>query len=84
MPTLDGYIHADTPHERTVQPAGYRYGCHSAERGGANPRGGQTRHVAHPWSANAVRLVVTDWLPMPCGHNTRATDPACIGCANNA
>ena len=24
----------------------------------------------------------TDWLPIPCGHTTRATDAACEGCVN--
>lgn len=81
-PLMPGYIHADTPHERTIQPAGYRYGCHSA-RTGTQPRGAQTRYIAHPWNANAGRLVVTDWLPKSCGHDLRTTDPACAGCANN-
>ena len=30
MPVMPGYIHADIPHERTIQPAGYLYGCSSA------------------------------------------------------
>lgn len=83
MPTLDGYAHADIPHEKTVQHAGYRYGCSSARTGDDKPRGGTTKYIAHPWSANAGRLVVTDWLPKPCGHDDRARDPACAGCANN-
>lgn len=33
-PLLPGYAYADTPHELTVQPSGYRYGCHGrANRG---------------------------------------------------
>jgi hypothetical protein len=82
MPTLDNYAFADTPHERTIQPAGYRYGCSSARTGDDKPRGGQTRYIAHPWSANAGRLIVTDWLPRSCCHSERATDAACEGCAN--
>ena len=27
-------------------------------------------------------VVQSDWLPIPCGHTTRATDAACEGCAN--
>lgn len=76
MPTLEHYAFADTPHERTIQPAGYRYSCHGTRRGG------QTRYIAHPWSANAGRLVVSDWLPIACGHDMRTTDPACEGCDN--
>ena len=26
MPVMPGYIHADTPHEKTIQHAGYLYG----------------------------------------------------------
>ncbi len=82
MPVMPGYIHADTPHESTIQAAGYLYGCSSERTGDANPRGGTTKYIAHPWSANAGRLVVTDWLPIPCGHTTSATDAACAGCQN--
>lgn len=82
MPVMPGYAFADAPHEKTVQPAGYRYGCSSARTGDDKPRGGQTRYIAHPWNANAGRLIVTDWLPKPCGHDARRTDAACSGCAN--
>ena len=82
MPVMPGYTHADTPHPATIQPAGYRYGCSSARTGDTSPRGGTTKHIAHSWSANAGRLVVTDWLPRSCCHSERATDAACDGCAN--
>ena len=82
MPVMPGYTHADTPHPATIQPAGYRYGCSSARTGDTSPRGGTTKHIAHSWSANAGRLVVTDWLPRSCCHSERATDAACEGCAN--
>lgn len=82
MPLMPGYTFADTPHPATVAPAGYRYGCHSTRTGDTSPRGGTTKYIAHPWSANAGRLIVTNWLPIPCGHTTRATDAACEGCAN--
>ena len=76
------YDYADTPHPATVQPAGYRYGCSSARTGDTSPRGGTTKHIAHPWNANAGRLVVTEWLPRSCCHSERATDAACEGCVN--
>ena len=83
MPVMPGYTFADTPHPATVAPTGYRYGCSSARTGDTSPRGGTTKYIAHPWSANAGKLVVTDWLPKSCGHDERARDPACAGCANN-
>ena len=84
MPVMPGYANADTPHARTVHLAsqGWRYGCHSARTGDDGPRGGQTRYIAHPWSANAGRLIVTYWLPRSGCHSERATDAACEGCAN--
>lgn len=27
-------------------------------------------------------VIKSDWLPIPCGHTTRATDTACEGCCN--
>lgn len=79
---MPGYTHADTPHPATTQPAGYRYGCSSARTGDTSPRGGTTKYIAHSWSANAGRLVVTEWLPRSCCHSERATDAACEGCCN--
>ena len=84
MPLDPNHIHADTPHANTVHlpSQGWRYGCHSARTSDDKPRGGTTKYIAHPWNANAGRLVVTDWLPRPCGHDARRTDAACSGCAN--
>jgi len=84
VPLDPNHIHADTPHAKTVHLAsqGWRYGCHSARTGDSGPRGGQTHYIAHPWSANAGRLIVTYWLPRSCCHSERATDAACEGCAN--
>ena len=82
MPVMPGYTHADTPHPATIQPAGYRYGCSSARTGDTSPRGWTTKYIAHSWSANAGRLVVTQWLAKPCGHDMRAADVACDGCCN--
>ena len=84
MPTDPNYNHAEIPHEKTVHlPShGWRYGCSSTRTGDDKPRGGTTKYIAHPWSANAGRLIGTDWLPRPCGHDARRTDAACSGCAN--
>ena len=82
MPVMDGYAFADSPHPSTVQVNGALYGCHSARTGDDKPRGGQTRYTAHPWSANAGRLIQTDWLPRSCCHSERATDAGCEGCVN--
>ena len=84
MPVMPGYANADTPHARTVHLAsqGWRYGCHSARTGDYAPRGGQTHYIAHPWSANAGRLIQTDWLPRSCCHSERENDAACEGCVN--
>ena len=82
MPVMPGYIHADTPHPTTIQPAGYRYGCHSARTGDDKPRGGQTRYLAHPWRYAGPAVVETEWLPRSCCHSERATDAACEGCVN--
>lgn len=79
MPVLEGYVYADTPHEKTVAKAGYVYGCHSSKAG---PRGGDREYVASSWSANGSQRIETSWLPISCGHTLRVTDPACTGCAN--
>lgn len=83
MPLDPNHAYADTPHERTVHlpSQGWRYGCHSA-RTGTMPRGGQTRYFAHPWRYAGPAAVETAWLPIPCGHTTRAADAACEGCVN--
>lgn len=84
MPLDPNHIHADIPHARTVHlpSQGWRYGCSSARTGDDKPRGGTTKYIAHPWNANAGRLVVTDWLPRSCCHSERMTDAACEGCCN--
>ena len=84
MPTDPNHPYADTPHARTVRlpSQGWRYGCHSARTGDDKPRGVQTRYIAHPWNANAGRLIQTDWLPRSCCHSESANDAACEGCVN--
>ena len=84
MPLDPNHIHADTPHARTVHLAsqGWRYGCHSAQTGDETPRGGITSYLAHPWRYGGPAFVETEWLPVTCGHDLKATDAACEGCVN--
>lgn len=92
---MPGYIHADVPHEKTVAGPDFRYGCHSQVTGNA-PRGRTTHHEFPAQVVDYdekdvpegfVRLQIaahttTEWLPMRCGHSTRAADRACEGCSN--
>ena len=82
MPVKPGYTFADTPHPATVAPSDYRYGCHSAKTGDTRFRGRFGMYIAHPWADAATEVVETHWLSMPCGHEGRARDSACAGCAN--
>lgn len=94
MPTMEGYEHADIPHEKTVMPVGYLYGCHTTEPD--NPRGHTTEITGQDGyfdggdadfpqarTARTIRIV-TEWLPVKCGHMYRSTDPACTGCTNRS
>ena len=85
MPTLEGYEHADTPHEKTVAASGWRYGCHRSSAIAA-PRGvGTSMLVQDGWTEDGRRLMVWhyhDPIPMSCGHSDRGEDAACVGCAN--
>lgn len=82
MPVMDGYAFADSPHPSTVQVNGALYGCHSVRANDSRPRGRVTDYIARPWSKFGGVRVTTQWLPIPCGHTTRATDAACAGCQN--
>lgn len=82
MPVKPGYAFADTPHPATVAPSDYRYGCHSAKTGDTRFRGRFGTYIAHPWAVSTTEVVETAWLSMPCGHEGRARDSACNGCAN--
>ena len=84
MPVMDGYLHADTPHAKTVAGPDHRYGCHS-DQTGPKPRGGlgPPLTVQTGWTDDGRRetvIVQTPWLDKPCGHNFRVTDPCCTGC----
>lgn len=94
MPIDPDHIYADQPHPRTVQPAEFRYGCHSRKIG-SGPRG-RTRKllVQDGWRLSVdgglvrvalMREVETQWKPIDCGHIAqidRGADPACAGCEN--
>ena len=82
MPVKPDYPFADTPHPATIASPDYRYGCHSLQTGDARPRGKPGQYIAHPWADAPTEVVETSWLPIPCGHEGRARDSACIGCAN--
>lgn len=82
MPVKPGYAFADTPHPATVAPPGYLYGCHSLQTGDERPRGRPGQYIAHPWADAPTEVVETNWLPITCGHEGRARDSACTGCAN--
>lgn len=86
--------HARTVH---LASQGWRYGCHGTRTGDSGPRGITTRNAvplrvgvtADERFPTGELLIVataevrsTDWLPIRCGHTTRATDAACEGCAN--
>jgi hypothetical protein len=78
MPVLEGYVYADTPHEKTVIGASYRYGCHNRER-----RSSTIHMYQAGWTADGRRNMVpvrSEWLDIPCPHDVRASDPACAGC----
>lgn len=81
MPVDPNHPYADTPHPKTVQPAGWTYGCHSSKIGPA-PRGKPSRYVA--CGPTRPVIVRTGWLPKPCGHSERATDAQCAGCVNRS
>lgn len=84
MPLDPNNPHADTPHAKTVHltSKGWRYGCHTSHTADGGPRGVQTKYFAHPWAYQSAEFVISDWLPIPCGHIERSSDNACEGCAN--
>ena len=72
---------------------GHRNGCHSQftgerKRGGPNKAMLNTERVNLHGPGKLVEMaqrvepVTTNWLPIPCGHDLRLTDPACQDCVN--
>ena len=93
MPVMPGYAFSDQPHEKTIQPAGFRYSCHS-DIAGPGPRGAPTTIVVQTgWyettiEGQPVRLPTyrhhtTDWLEKLCGTTYPPVMGPCAGCANN-
>lgn len=56
MPVREGYEYADTAHEKTVQVAGWTYGCHSAKVGDAL-RGGPATYMVRDGYVKEARPV---------------------------
>lgn len=80
MPVMDGYAYADTPHAKTVVDSSFRYGCHDR-----TPTPQTIDHVQSGWHDDGTRrlvAIVSNWLPIKCGHIMRLTDPACTDCIN--
>ncbi|MDX9716289.1 MAG: hypothetical protein RBT67_02845 [Thauera sp.] len=80
MPLDPNHIHADTPHEKTIQPAGYRYGCKDTQRGGTH-----TYWLQDGWTADGRRRMVshtTEWLPVKCGTTYAPVMGPCADCKN--
>jgi len=93
MPVMPGYIHADTPHERTVQKPGDLYGCNSVVTGDSSPRGSPTTiTVQDGWyetviEGQPVRLALyrphtTHWIKKLCATEYPPVMGPCAGCAN--
>lgn len=94
MPVREDHIYADVAHEKTVQRAGWVYGCHS-DNGDHKPKGRPSNiRVQEGWTEDGrkvMRMHTTEWLthhadgrPLKCGHleELRLKDTQCIGCAN--
>jgi hypothetical protein len=90
---MPGYIHADTPHERTVQKPGDLYGCNSVVTGDSSPRGSPTTiTVQDGWyetviEGQPVRLALyrphtTHWIKKLCATEYPPVMGPCAGCAN--
>ena len=56
----------------------HRYSCHN------KPFSNVIEYdIQSGWTLCGKRNMVkhvTEWLPIPCGHSYRSTDPACTGC----
>jgi hypothetical protein len=58
----------------------HRYGCHNRDTQAARER---PLVVQQGWNQNGTRRMGAhqpQWDNVDCGHNLRATDPACTGC----
>ena len=83
MPVQEGYVYADTPHEKTVAVTGRTYSCHS-DVNGDHPRGRTTtRLVQDGWTDDGRRIMVectTVRNGQACCHDLRQSDVNCAGC----
>ena len=93
MPVDPNYLHADVPHEKTIQRGGYLYGCNSVVTGDSSPRGSPTTiTVQDGWyetviEGQPVRLPLyrphtTHWIEKLCATEYPPVMGPCAGCAN--
>lgn len=76
MPVMDGYVFADSPHEKTVVKDGAVYGCHN------KPRDTLFGQFQAGWTDDGRRQMVCRPIPPigPCKHDSNMTDSMCSGC----
>lgn len=90
MPVMEGYVYADTPHEKTAKKIGEAYSCHSRVRGDVPIGGGEGYESQLGWETisdadgllrqvRVVRRIVVE-PTMYCGHDFSSIDPECAGC----
>ncbi len=80
MPTDPDYIHADVPHERTVEKEGTKYGCWNSQRkecyfapDRSYPGGSCSPYIPTP-------VKITNTNSKECRYDFRTTDKKCFGC----
>jgi len=65
---------------------GHRYGCFNTRRGGPHAAliNIEPQHIGDGKHVQIKRLVTTNWIDQPCGHDLRMSDPSCTDCINRA
>jgi hypothetical protein len=78
MPTDPDYVYADTPHERTVEKEGTKYGCWNSMRkiGYWVPVRNDDPESVDPMEWQCV----IDRSSKDCKYDFRSTDSKCEGC----
>lgn len=84
MPVMEGYIYADTPHQKTVRTGLWHYRCFTLDP--TERRGRETViRVQVGWTSDGRAIFEqhkTTWLRhVGCGHITALRDAQCAGCA---
>lgn len=87
VPVDTTHIHADIPHEKTVQRSDFLYSCNSVMSGDARPRGRPITSLAQDgWTDDGRRRIVehvTHWKSLKCGTTYEPVMGPCEGCAND-